>query len=160
MFETIQIRRRLLAQSVIALLVLGLAGPSLADDETRFFQDQVGAIRGYDPVAYFEAGQAAKGDDRFTAEYEGAIWKFVSAANRDRFAAMPEQYVPQFGGYCAWAMSRGYLASTDPTAWKIVDDKLYLNYSHGVQSRWSNDIPGNIRKGNANWPEFEPRLLR
>jgi len=67
--------------------------------------------------------------------------------------AGPAAYAPQYGGYCAWAVSQGYTASTDPHAWRIVDGKLYLNYSKGVQKRWQQDIPGNIAKGDANWPK-------
>lgn len=68
------------------------------------------------------------------------------------FMATPEKYAPQFGGYCAWAVSQGYTADGDPEAWKIVDDKLYVNYSQRVQKRWEVDIPGYIAKGRANWP--------
>jgi len=120
--------------------------------ESPVFAAGAGAIRGYDPVAYFIEGRPVKGDQKFTLEYQGATWRFASAANRDRFAADPERYAPQYGGYCAWAVSQGYTASIDPDAWKIVDGKLYLNYSNGVQKRWSQDIAGNIAKANANWP--------
>ena len=84
----------------------------------------------------------------------GAAWRFANAANRDAFAADPEAYAPQFGGYCAWAVSEGYTASTVPEAWRIVDGKLYLNYSRRIQSRWERDIPGNIARGTANWPDL------
>ena len=76
----------------------------------------------------------------------------------DGFAAMPEKYAPQYGGYCAWAVSQGYTADIDPAAWRIVDDKLYLNYSKGVQATWSEDIPGNISKGDKNWPGIKAAL--
>ena len=79
-------------------------------------------------------------------------WHFASAENRDRFAASPERYAPQYGGYCAWAVSQGYTASGDPLQWKIVDDKLYLNYDSEVQKKWLKDIPGLITKANQNWP--------
>ena len=81
-----------------------------------------------------------------------------SAANRDRFAADPEKYAPQYGGYCAWAVAQGYTAKIDPEAWRIVDGKLYLNYSKDVQTQWSEDIPGNITKGDANWPKLRADL--
>jgi hypothetical protein len=79
-------------------------------------------------------------------------WRFSSAANRDLFAADPAKYAPQFGGYCAWAVSNNHTAQIDPQAWKIVDGKLYLNYSKGVQARWSKDIPARISAGEKNWP--------
>jgi len=111
-----------------------------------------GAIRGTDPVAYFTEGKPVPGSREFTAEWQGAEWRFASAGNRDLFLADPEAYAPQYGGYCAWAVAQGYTASTVPEAWEIVDGKLYLNYSLGVREQWRQDIPGNIRKGDANWP--------
>ena len=84
----------------------------------------------------------------------GATWCFVSAANKGTFVADPEAYAPQFGGYCAWAVSEGYTASTTPEAWSIVDGKLYLNYSRRIQRRWEKDIPGTISRATATWPKI------
>jgi len=70
------------------------------------------------------------------------------------FAADPAKYAPQFGGYCAWAVSRNYTADIDPAAWKIVGGKLYLNYSKGVQQKWETDVTGNLSKAEANWPKL------
>ena len=110
------------------------------------------AVSGYDPVAYFTQGRPVKGERRFTVTYNGAEYRFASAANRDAFKANPAKYAPQYGGYCAWAVSRGYTASADPNVWKIVEGKLYLNYNEEVGRKWSKDIPGHIRSANANWP--------
>ena len=110
------------------------------------------AIDGYDPVAYFTDSRPVKGTSRFTFEFEGATYRFASAANRDLFAKDPGKYIPQYGAFCAYAVSRGYTADTDPLAWKIVDGRLYLNYNAGAQKKWEEDIAGNIRKGDANWP--------
>ena len=110
------------------------------------------AIRGADPVAYFEQGGFVQGVSEYSYEWDGATWHFASADNRDLFISNPKQYAPQYGGYCAWAVSQGYTAPVDPTAWKIVDGKLYLNYNQNVQRRWQRDIPGNIAKANQNWP--------
>jgi YHS domain-containing protein len=109
------------------------------------------AIRGADPVAYFTEAAAVKGSADYAYEWQGATWWFSSAENRDLFASDPEAYAPQYGGYCAKAVSDGYLASIDPEAWKIVDGKLYLNYSPGIQRQWLRDAEGNIAKGNQNW---------
>lgn len=116
-----------------------------------FEQDGI-AIGGADPVAYFTAGDYTPGSDAFTHDWEGATWQFASAENRDLFAASPGDYAPQYGGFCAWAVSQGSTAPIDPTAWKIVEGKLYLNYNAGIQKKWSKDIPGNIAKANQNWP--------
>lgn len=116
-----------------------------------FAKDGV-AIAGADPVAYFTQSDYIPGSDGFTHDWEGATWHFASAENRDLFAANPEAYAPEYGGFCAWAVSQGSTAPIDPTAWKIVDGKLYLNYSDGIQKKWSKDIPGNIAKADQNWP--------
>lgn len=110
------------------------------------------AVSGYDPVAYFVVGKPVKGNRAFTSTHAGAQFVFASAANKATFDADPAKYAPQFGGYCSWAVSQGYTASTDPQAWKIVGGKLYLNYSPDVAVTWARDVPGNIAKGNANWP--------
>lgn len=113
-----------------------------------------GAIKGYDPVAYFTEGGPAKGKSAHSHEWMGATWYFASGENRELFAADPEQYAPQYGGYCAYAVSQGYTAKIDPDAWKIVDDKLYLNFSLKVQKIWEEDIPGYIAKADINWPQI------
>ncbi len=110
------------------------------------------AVSGYDPVAYFVDGRPVEGSPAFVSEYMGATWRFASADHKAAFDADPVRYAPQYGGYCAWAVSQGYTAKTDPTAWRIVDGKLYLNYDAGVQKTWEKDIPGNIRQADTNWP--------
>ncbi len=112
------------------------------------------AIKGYDPVAYFTDGKPVKGSDDFEHEYKDATWRFATAAHRDEFAKDPAKYAPQYGGYCAYGVSEGYAVGIDPEAWKIVDGKLYLNYSKDVQKRWQEDIPGRIRKADQNWPKI------
>ena len=133
----------------IALMLIPLAHA----DKQQVFADSDGAIRGYDPVAYFTAGKPTKGNDQYKFEWEGAIFRFSSAENLELFKNQPSKYAPQYGGYCAYAVSNGYTASTDPNAWKIVDGKLYLNYSLGVHKRWLEDIPGRIEAADKNWPE-------
>ena len=112
------------------------------------------AIRGYDPVAYFTESAPVEGSSTYEYEWNGAIWRFSSAANKELFANNPDAYAPQYGGYCAKALSEGNMASTVPEAWEIVDGKLYLNYSLDVQQQWQEDIPGNITKADAKWPNI------
>jgi YHS domain-containing protein len=116
------------------------------------FATDAGAIRGYDPVAYFTDGEPVRGKKAFTVKWKGADWYFATAAHRDLFKAAPDKYAPQYGGYCAYAVSKGYTASTDPAAWMIVKGKLYLNYSLGVRETWKEDIPGHIARADKNWP--------
>ena len=112
------------------------------------------AIDGTDPVAYFTEGRPVKGSRAYSYTWNGATWRFASAHNRDLFAANPERYAPQYGGYCAWAVSQGYTAGIDPSAWKIVDGKLYLNYSKGVQAKWLANTKDLIRQADRNWPKI------
>lgn len=131
-----------------------IAATSDVETQTvRYFVDDSGlAIRGTDPVAYFTQGGPVAGSSEYIYTWNDATWQFASAENRDLFIANPDQYAPQYGGFCSWAVSQGHTASIDPNAWRIVDDKLYLNYSKGVQRTWERDVPGNISKADANWP--------
>lgn len=109
------------------------------------------AIKGYDPVAYFTKSEPTKGEQQYTATYKNAIYQFSSAKNRDLFKASPAKYAPQFGGFCAFGVTKGRKFDTDPTAWRVVDGKLYLNLNHDVQKDWLKDIPGYITVGNDTW---------
>ena len=111
-------------------------------------------LGGYDPVSYFTGAEPEKGSSAITAEFQGEQYHFTSAANRERFAADPEKNLPQYGGYCAWAVAQGKLAPGDPTVSKVVDGKLYLNINRKIAARWEEDIPGLIRSGDANWPKI------
>ncbi|MEO0820252.1 MAG: YHS domain-containing (seleno)protein [Pseudomonadota bacterium] len=147
--------RRLLAP-VLGLAALGAAAlaplPASASEDPVYKTLFGTAIDGTDPVAYFTESRPVEGSSDYTHDWNGATWRFSSAENRDLFAANPEKYAPQYGGYCAWAVSQGYTASTDPDAWAIVDGKLYLNYNQSVQTRWEKDVPGHIASANGNWP--------
>lgn len=135
----------------LALAAPLAAGPALADEPV--YQSLFGtAIDGTDPVAYFTEGRPVEGSSEYSHEWNGATWRFASAENKALFVANPEKYAPQYGGYCAWAVSQGYTASTEPENWSIVDGKLYLNYSADVQKKWSKDKAGFIAKANRNWP--------
>ena len=112
------------------------------------------ALNGFDAVAYFNEGLPVKGSSQFSHQWNGAIWHFASETNRDSFASHPLKYAPQYGGYCAWAVGHGYTAKGDPQAWKIVDDKLYLNYDLDVKARWEQDIPTYISRAENNWTRF------
>jgi len=115
------------------------------------YQDSSGAIRGYDPVAYFTVGRPTPGKKELSFAWNGAEWHFASTANLDSFKAMPEHYAPQYGGYCAYGTAEGHKAPTEPDAWTILDGKLYLNYNKDVLVIWSKDRSGYIKKADSNW---------
>ena len=140
------------AQATTSPTVDSEASASASGDVTTVFSEDGIAIRGADPVAYFTEGDYVPGSADYTYEWRGVTWQFASPEHRDLFASNPEQYAPQYAGFCAWAVSQGYVAPIDPTAWKIVDGKLYLNFNANIQRRWERDIPGNIAKADQNWP--------
>ncbi|MCP4276938.1 MAG: YHS domain-containing protein [Gammaproteobacteria bacterium] len=142
--------QRLILVTLVLLFISPLANASKPEIYSSIFG---GAINGYDPVAYFTQGKPVKGKRAYRVEYKGASWSFASNKNRQAFKQNPNRYMPQYGGYCAYAVSQGYTASTDPNAWSIVNNKLYLNYSKGVRSKWNIDRPGYIKKANSNWPK-------
>lgn len=112
------------------------------------------AISGYDPVAYFSQTKALKGSPQITASHAEATYQFTSQANRDAFLANPDRYAPVYGGYCAYGVANGHKVNVDPEAFRVVDGRLYLNYSKGVQQKWLADVHGNIAKAEANWPKL------
>jgi YHS domain-containing protein len=112
------------------------------------------AIKGYDTVAYFKTGKALKGNESFSFKWHDLTWYFSTKENRDLFTTSPEKYVPQYDGYCAWAMTEARKARTDPEVWQIVNGKLYLQCSQAAYEKWGRDIPGNIKQADMNWLKF------
>lgn len=110
------------------------------------------AVGGYDPVAYFTVGKPVRGKKEFETEWDGVKWRFSSVENREAFLKMPENYKPAYGGYCAYAVGIGQTAHGDPRQWKIVDGKLYLNYSASIKRTWQKKQSYYIKAGNKNWP--------
>lgn len=150
--------RRLLAALAFALAPLAFAAPAFADQPPVHtgLLSRV-AVGGYDPVAYFTDGRPVRGSAQHRIMHRGYEYRFASAEHLAAFRADPERYLPQYGGYCAWAVAQGYTAAGNPQNWRIVDGKLYLNYNHEIQQRWERDIPGFIRSANANWPSVLAR---
>jgi YHS domain-containing protein len=139
--------------SILALLIAIVSLPGEARAESAVNVDRKGvAIKGYDPVAYFTMTRPVKGKVDFEASWMGATWRFASARNRDTFLKDPEKYAPRYGGYCAYGVANNYLVKIDPKAWTVYEGRLYLNYSLKVREQWKEDIPGYIRKADANWP--------
>ena len=147
----------MLKQFVLAASLIGAAAiaPSALAAKPAIYTPLASdvAVGGYDAVAYFRDGAPTPGSAMFEYDYKGAKWRFASAINLAAFKAAPETYAPQFGGYCAWAVSQGYTAKGDPKVWKIVGGKLYLNYNPDVQKKWEKDLSGLIARGEANWPK-------
>ncbi|MCW8885673.1 MAG: YHS domain protein [Motiliproteus sp.] len=149
------------ALRTLILSTLLLSFNLLAADENRAwypYDSGLGAD-GYDLVAYFNESEAARGSETFTEQYGGKEWRFKSAENRSLFIKQPEKYLPQYGGYCAYAASQGYLAFGDPQQWSVHKGKLYFNYSQLVKARWSWQREDYIVQGDRYWPELQAKAL-
>ena len=145
-----------------AATALSMASAAFAGDQ---YVDGTGyAVSGFDVVAYFDLPQSAvgaaqpapvPGNKAFTSEYNDATFAFSSAENKAKFDANPAKYAPQYDGHCAYGVSKGGKVPGNPTLWRIVDDKLYLNITKNVVGFWEEDIPGNITLAEGNWPGIE-----
>ena len=144
-----------LSLGAVALLT---ATSSFAYDETSTSSINVDAaqviLQGYDSVSYFK-GQPVQGDKRFAATHDGATYYFANAENLQAFQTNPAKFAPQYGGYCAMGAALGKKLDVDPSQYKVVDGKLYLNVNADVFKKWSEDVPGNIAKADANWPSIQ-----
>ncbi len=157
----------------IALALVGavmFAGSAFAGQQ---YVDKTGfAVSGYDVVSYWDQKQtpvgkkqskAVPGKASITAEYNGAKWAFSSEANRDKFKANPAKFVPAFDGHCAYGVAVGGKVPGNPNLWRIVDNKLYLNLSKPIQTRWEGDLSNFITTAKTNWVKIkdaEPASLQ
>lgn len=139
---------------VLSLLTLGSAWSAerintLEKKGLFSYQPNGIAIRGYDTVAYFLDSTPVEGRDEFSTKWSGATWKFASQKHLELFKAAPENYAPQYGGYCAYGVAQESLVKIEPDQWTIHDGKLYLNYNARLNSEWKMDIPGYIRTADS-----------
>ncbi|WP_460756581.1 YHS domain-containing (seleno)protein [Marinomonas epiphytica] len=138
---------------IMSFLFALISSFALAKDpiSTGFFSNK--AVSGYDTVAYFTEGKPVKGSSKWSTKYQGAVWQFASQTHLDMFLVEPEKYAPQYGGYCAWAVSaKSDFAPSDPKQWAIVDGKLYLNYDKKIKALWDEKPVQHIKQANTNWP--------
>ena len=137
----------------LAFGATGLAAqPAFAAEPAIYANAEKLAVGGYDPVSYFNPGGPTVGLAKHESQWNGAAWRFASAESQAKFLADPHAYAPQFGGYCAWAVSQGYIAPGDPQLWAVVEGKLYLNYNARAKELWDADRAPAIERARANWP--------
>jgi hypothetical protein len=137
------------------LVTVLLVATGLVKAQGPFFEKDSLAILGYDPVAYFTQGKAVKGDPGISYRWQRVTWLFSSPEHRTSFIGAPERYAPQFGGFCAYGASEEHLSPTDPEAWTIHQNKLYLNYSKKVKNLWPPDTTKRIPAAEAYWKNIK-----
>ena len=139
--------------AAMAFVAAVVATPAFAHDTTH----STPGLSGYDPVAYFTDGKPVRGSGYHVSVHEGVTYAFASEEHQETFEANPEKYVPAYGGYCAYGVAAGKKPVADPEVWRIVDGKLYVNLDQNIQSKWAKDIPGYIKKADANWVEIKDK---
>lgn len=143
---------------ILFIFILSACGSSGEPQEEVYSVEGV-AMGGYDPVAYFEQGEAKEGDANTVSSYSGLTYQFSSTKNKKLFEEAPNKYLPAYGGWCAYAIAE---ASTkmepDPTMWKIQDGKLLLFYDDWMTSvtgslkeEWDSNETVYLEKAEKNW---------
>ena len=130
-------------KTILALALAVFASP-------LFAQSPRVTLKGHDPVSYFTDGRPVKGSESINYDFDEARYLFSNTGNRERFAANPERYTPQFTGYCATGMALGMKAEADPSVWKIVDGKLYVFSSPQAREKFEKD-PAMLARSHQNW---------
>jgi len=110
------------------------------------------AVGGYDTVAFFTDKKPINGDPGISAAFQGATYIFASKEHKELFAAAPEKYAPQCGGYCAYGVSVGALFPVDISTWQVRDGKLYLNLNKSILKKFNAEFAVNVAKADKNWP--------
>ena len=138
---------------MVAILFTGLLSfAQTADKQFNNLNDKGVIIDGYDPVAFFTDSQPLKGDEKFNYSYNGAKYFFASQEHLDLFKADPAKYAPQFGGWCAYAVSLGRVAPVNVEFWSIVDGRLLLQHNKRANDGWNKDVKGNLTLADQYWP--------
>jgi YHS domain-containing protein len=148
--------KRLFITLILSSIIYTLGYQSLVaqGNMENVYATSSGAIEGYDPVAYFSEGKPVEGKVSITYDWMGATWHFATEEHKSVFMENPEKYAPEYGGFCAYAVSQGYKAEIDPDAWHIEGGKLYLNYNKNVHKKWMENRKELIKEADKNWKEI------
>jgi hypothetical protein len=141
-------------RNAICLALLAGAAPLVASLPAAAQEKVPLAIKGYDPVAYFADGKPTRGLPEIEYQWDDHRWLFSNATHRELFKADPTRYAPQFGNYCAMALSKGEIVVADPENWLISDGKLYVfgKPAPAGPSLFQKDLAANVAKANQNRP--------
>jgi len=152
-------RRTVLTAVVSAVATMICIDPGIAQSGSPPASRRI-ALRGYDPVAYFTDGRPEKGSDAHWFAFDDAIYLFRSAEHRAMFAADPERYAPQYDGFCAAGVSKGYRTEPDPEAWVIANGKLYVLSLKERVPDFKRDTAAFVDKADASWPGVRNTPIR
>jgi len=146
-------------KQLLLMALLAVALPVFAQTKNLQNLDKNGlAIQGYDPVAFFTKKKPVKGSAEFESKYNGAHYLFASAEDKATFDANPAKYEPQFGGFCAYGVSRGHAVPIKIEAFQIVNGRLLMQYDLDIRDNFNKDTQGNLKKADENWPGLVEKL--
>ncbi len=151
--------RSMMAFAIVALCGAAVPVSAAAVDPGQHVNVKGGgvALHGYDPVAYLERRAAVRGSPAYTATYQGVRYQFADAGDKAKFEMSPARYVPAYGGFCAYGVAQGFKVDVDPEAFSVVNDRLYLNVSKSIRTKWQKDVPGYIRKADGKWDSVKDK---
>jgi len=134
------------------ICVLLFSTPTWAADPISTSWRNDVAVSGWDIVSFYQ-GEPTKGVKDITHVFMGAEWRFANEAHRDLFAINPDVFLPEYGGYCAWAVAHDKLARGNPEHWAMIDGKLYFNFNGRTKRLWTEDRSLWLAKSERYWPE-------
>lgn len=108
------------------------------------------ALGGFDPVLML-SGKTEPGSAEHSLEYKDAEWRFASVETRSIFEAQPEKYAPAFGGFCAFAMGKGFTANGNPEVSSVQNGRLFVFNSEGIRADFLANLETNLAAANAKW---------
>ncbi|MBL0182511.1 MAG: YHS domain-containing protein [Chitinophagaceae bacterium] len=139
-----------------ALLLLTVVSNSHAQNNSEKYFNNINdkgvILDGYDAVAFFIDNKPVQGDEKFQYSYQDAIYYFASQQHLDLFKGNPDKYKPQFGAWCAYAVSLGRVAPIDVNTFSIVDGRLVIQHNERAVKGWNKDVAGNLSKADKYWP--------
>lgn len=147
-------------KSLFLLLSFCLTSISYAErwniDDGGILSKGTGAvISGYDTVSYFTESNAVKGKPTISVTHDGGVFLFSTEQNRKLFLEQPHKYLPEYGGFCAYAAASNSLVDIDPTAFTIIDGRLYLNYSKTIKGKFDKESSRYISEADKFWPSLK-----
>jgi hypothetical protein len=118
------------------------------------------ALNGHDPISYFTDGRPEKGMDEFWFAFDDTVYLFRNAEHRALFAGDPERYAPQYAGFCAGGVYKGYKTEPDPEAWTIVNGRLFVMQRKDFVPEFKRDSAAIIGQADTNWPKLHDAPIR
>ena len=148
---------KLFKQVIFLILLLNFTANA---EDIQFLNKGGVAIDGYDPVSFFKKGKSEKGDREFSVQWKGLTWFFSSQEHKKLFEKSTDRYVPEFYGYCPYAVTLKRVRKGKPTLWRIYQDKLYFSFDKTSQNKFKKDPDGILERAKEHWEDVKIKIIR